>query len=287
MSLARKLGDVELVSIDSMCVYKGMDIGTGKPTPAERDEVPHHLVDLIDPSEEFSVARYKQLAEEAISGIEERGCCAVLVGGTPLYLRAVVDDLEIPGRWPEVAAQLEARLDEPGGVEALHSRLASIDPLAAARMEPGNKRRVVRALEVSLGSGRPFSSFGAGLKAHPDTGFQLVAIDVPLQELYRRISDRFHSQLDAGLLGEVRELARRELSKTARQALGYRELLAYVAGEMDLDEAVDAAISGIRRLARRQLAWFRRDPRVEWTASPGKALAACERVLEDWAKCRR
>ena len=159
LAVARRLGDVEIVSVDSMQVYRGMDVGTAKPTVAERAEVPHHLLDVADPAEPFSVGAYQALAREALADIERRGRRALLVGGTGLYLTALVDDLTLPGRFPEVAADLET---EPDTV-ALHERLTTLDPVAAARMQPSNRRRIVRALEVTIGSGRPFSSFGPGL----------------------------------------------------------------------------------------------------------------------------
>ncbi|HMJ76921.1 MAG TPA: tRNA (adenosine(37)-N6)-dimethylallyltransferase MiaA, partial [Iamia sp.] len=160
LEVARALPDVELVSIDSMQVYRGMDIGTASPTPAERAEVPHHLVDIADPWEEWSLARFQAAASEVLADVAARGKRAVLVGGTGLYLRAVIDGLALPGQHPEVRAELEADPD----TRALHRRLADLDPLAASRMEPDNRRRVVRALEVTLGSGRPFSSYGPGLE---------------------------------------------------------------------------------------------------------------------------
>ena len=172
LALARHLGDAEIVSLDSMQVYRGMDIGTAKPTPAERAEVPHHLIDVADPWDDFTVADFQALFHQALAGIEARGHRALLVGGTGLYLRAVVDDLEIPGRYPEVRATVES---EPDTV-ALHRRLDELDPVAAGRMEPTNRRRVVRALEVTLGSGQPFSSFGPGLETYPESRFRLVGI---------------------------------------------------------------------------------------------------------------
>ena len=162
-----------------MCVYRGMDIGTSKPGPEARAAVPHHLLDLVDPDEDFTVTQFQQAAREALAGIERRGHHALLVGGTGLYLRAVVDDLAIPGRYPDVAAALEAELDEGRAEPAdLHARLAELDPVAAARMEPTNRRRVVRALEVTLGSGRPFSTFGPGLEAYPASGTPQVGLSL-------------------------------------------------------------------------------------------------------------
>jgi tRNA dimethylallyltransferase len=163
LALARADPAWEILSVDSMQVYRGMDIGTAKPTPAEQAEVPHHLIDVLDPWEDATVAWYQTQARAVLADLEARGKRGLLVGGTGLYVQAVVDDLDIPGQHPEVRAALEAEPD----TAALHARLRALDPVAAARMEPGNRRRVVRALEVTLGSGRPFSSFGPGVHATP------------------------------------------------------------------------------------------------------------------------
>ncbi|HEV3400289.1 MAG TPA: tRNA (adenosine(37)-N6)-dimethylallyltransferase MiaA [Acidimicrobiales bacterium] len=282
---ARRLGDVELVSVDSMQVYRDMDIGTAKPTAAEQSEVPCHLLDLADPSEDFSVARYQTAAAAAIAEIEQRGKRALLVGGTGLYLQAVVDQLSLPGQWPAVRAELEEEAATPAGVGALHRRLAVADPPAAARIEPANRRRIVRALEVTLGSGRPFSSFGPGLGAYPSTRFRLAGVWLPRQVVGRRIAERYEAQLAAGFLDEVRALAQRPggLSRTARQALGYRELLDHLKGKATLDDAVDLAVRRTREFARRQRAWFRRDPRIAWLATAANPLATLDALLGHWA----
>ena len=162
LAVARREPDVEIVSVDSMQVYRGMDIGTAKPTVAERAEVPHHLIDVADPWDDFTLAWFARTARDAVADIEARGRRALLVGGTGLYLRAVIDDLDIPGRYPEAREALEQDPDTLG----LHRRLADLDPVAAGRMEPTNRRRVVRALEVTVGSGRPFSSFGPRQISH-------------------------------------------------------------------------------------------------------------------------
>jgi tRNA dimethylallyltransferase len=264
---------VELVSVDSMAVYRGMDIGTAKPTPDERRAVPYHLLDLVDPGEEFSVRQFQAAGRRALDGIAGRGHAALLVGGTGLHLRSLVDDLEFPGRFPEVAAALEDELATaagPGELEVrlhqLHGRLDLLDPVAAGRISPTNRRRLVRALEVCLGSGRPFSSFGPGLDRYPPTAVTLVGLRCDRAELDRRIGERFARLMDRGLLEEVRALAARPggLSRTARQALGYRELLAHVEQGTPLDAAVAEAVRRTRSFARRQLAWFRRDPRIVW-----------------------
>ncbi len=274
LAVARTRPDLELVTVDSMQVYRGMDIGTAKPTAAERAEVPHHLLDVADPDEDFTVARYQRAARAVLADIEARGRRALLVGGTGLYLRAVVDDLEIPGRWPDVRAELEAEADTVGP-EALHARLLSLDPVAAGRMEPSNTRRIVRALEVTVGSGRPFSSYGPGMAARPASPIAQVGVDRPTDELDARIARRYEEQLAAGFLDEVRALAARPagLSRTARQALGYKELLAHLDGELDLDAAVDLAVRRTRRFARRQRAWFRKDHRIRWIPPDGNLLS--------------
>jgi tRNA dimethylallyltransferase len=269
---ARPAGEVELVTADSMQVYRGMDIGTAKPSKAEQAEVRHHLLDLIDPSEDFSVARFQAEARRALDDIAARGKRAIVVGGTGLYVRSLVDGLTIPGQWPDVRAELDQEPD----TAALHRRLRDLDPTAAARMEPGNRRRIVRALEVTLGSGRPFSTFGPGLEAYPtDVPFHLVGLPRPGPDA---IAERFHRMLDAGLLDEVRALATRTLGRTARQALGYKELLRHVEDGAPLDECIDEAIRRTRKFARRQEAWFRRDPRIRWL----EIGATADEVLGDW-----
>ena len=262
LAAARALPAVELVSVDSMQVYRGMDVGTAKPTSAERAEVPHHLLDLVEPWEECSVAAFQAEARAVLADLAARGRRAVLVGGTGLYQRAVVDDLDIPGQHPEVRAELEAEPD----TAALHRRLTDLDPVAAARMEPTNRRRIVRALEVGLGSGRPFSSYGPGLDAHPADAIPQVGVRLPAPVVADRIAARYRAQLDQGFLEEVDALLAldRPLSRTAGQALGYREMAAHLQGEVDLEEALDEAVRRTRRFARRQRAWFRRDPRIAW-----------------------
>jgi tRNA dimethylallyltransferase len=282
LDAVRRLGDVEIVSADSMQVYRGMDVGTDKPRAAARASVRHHLLDVVDPSEEFSVADYQAAARAAIADIEGRGKLALLVGGTGLYVQAVVDDLDIPGQWPEERARLEANADTPG----LYHRLAELDPVAASRMEPTNRRRVVRALEVTLGSGRQFSSFGNGLTAFPPTRFRLFGIALEPDVVAQRIAARYARQLQDGFLDEVRALAARPagLSRTARQALGYRELLDHLDGKLSLDEAIEAAIRRTRTFARRQRAWFRRDPRIQWlTPDADDPCTIVAGLLGEWA----
>jgi tRNA dimethylallyltransferase len=277
--LARELGDVDIVSVDAMCVYRGMDLATAKPTALERADVPYHLLDLVEPSEEFTVAQYQRDAREATDAIFGHGRRALFVGGTGLYGRAVLDDLEIPGRYPEVRAELDERavLD----LDALYVELEALDPVAATRLERTNERRVVRALEVTLGSGRPFSSYGEGLMTYGPVRVVQVGLDVELDVLDERIDARFQRWMEEGLLAEVQALLERPggLGRTARQALGYRELLAHLEEGVPLDQCVRDAITQSRRLARRQRSWFRRDPRVEWFADPESAVRRLMEVL--------
>jgi tRNA dimethylallyltransferase len=263
LDLARRLGPgTGIVSVDSMQVYRGMDIGTAKPTRAERDEVPHHLVDVVEPSEEYTVACFARDISSVLQGAQQRAERLVLAGGTGLYLRAALGDLDVPGQFPNVRRKLEADPDTAG----LHRRLQQLDPVAAGRMEPTNRRRVIRALEVTIGGGRPFSSFGPGLTAYPPTPVRLFGLRMPREVLDTRIAERLQDQMTAGFLDEVRALAERPdgLSRTASQALGYRELLDHLAGRESLDAAVDRAVTRTRQFARRQERWFRRDPRISW-----------------------
>ncbi|MDQ1439596.1 MAG: tRNA dimethylallyltransferase [Acidimicrobiaceae bacterium] len=262
-----------------MQVYRGMDIGTAKPSAAEQAEVPHHLLDVADPGEEFTVTRFQAAFQQALAAIEGRGHRALLVGGTGLYVRAVVDDLSPPGQWPEVRAEVESEQD----TSSLHARLAALDPDAAARMEPTNRRRVVRALEVTLGSGRPFSTFGPGLDAHPPSPFRMVGLWLPRPVVAQRIQARVQAMVEAGLPDEVRALASRPdgLSRTARQALGYKEFL----DGMGAEEAVAETVRRTKAFARRQRMWFRRDPRITWFGAAANPFAVLPALLGDWSRC--
>jgi tRNA dimethylallyltransferase len=281
LELAVQTPGVELVSVDAMQVYRGMDIGTATPSAAERAAVRHHLLDLADPSEPFSVAEWRAAADGALDDIAARGGRALLVGGTGLYLRALVDDLELPGRWPEVRAELDQEPD----TAALHARLAEADPVAASRMVPTNRRRVVRALEVTLGSGRPFSAFGPGLETYPEVAVPQVGLRPPLDVLDRRIAERVAAMAEAGFVDEVRRLlaAPGGLGPTAGQALGYREVAAALQAGTSVEEALDETVRRTRTFARRQLRWFRRDPRIAW--DDGEDGGRARRWLGEWASC--
>jgi tRNA dimethylallyltransferase len=269
LEVAERL-DAEVVSADAMLVYRGMDIGTAKPTPEERARVRHHMVDLVDPGEEFSAARFQPLARAAIADVLARGRVPLLVGGSGLYFHAVVDEFVFPPTDPAVRDRLEAEAAEVG-LPALYGRLATADPAAAARIQPGNLRRTVRALEVMELTGRPFSSFRAAMD-DPVSRYQLTVLGLdPGAELLRaRAAERVAAMAEAGLVEEVRRLAERPLSRTARQALGYKELLDAMDQGTPMAEALDAVVRRTRAYARRQLAWFRRDRRVQWsTLRPG------------------
>ena len=264
IGLARSLG-AEVCSVDSMLVYRGMDIGTAKPTVEQRALVPHHLIDIAEPSERFTVARFQNLAGTAIADVGRRGATPLLVGGSGLYFRAVVDELVFPEEDTAVRAELQMEADT-AGAGTLYRRLELLDPAAAAKIEPANVRRVVRALEVPAITGSPFSSFAATWE-HRDPGRVRVAgVRMPADVLAQRISERISQMFAAGWLEEVRGLLEREIGSwlTSTQAIGYSELVRHLEGRLSLEEAWEATVRRTKNLARRQAAWFRRDPRVRW-----------------------
>jgi tRNA dimethylallyltransferase len=261
MAAATAVFGTEIIAVDAMQVYKGMDIGTAKPSPADREAVVHHCLDLVDPNAEMSVTEFRRVYDEAIATVAARPeSRALVVAGTGLYLTAAIDRLEPPGTWPDVRRSLEQEPD----TAALYDRLKSIDAAAADKIDPANRRRIVRALEVSLGSGQPFSSFGPGVGAYPPTPIVQYGIRWPRAELGQRIERRVRAMIAAGLLDEVARLATHGLSPTARQALGYKELIDHLDGLVGLDEAVAEIVTRTRRFATRQERWFRRDPRIRW-----------------------
>jgi tRNA dimethylallyltransferase len=256
----------EVVSIDSALVYRGMDIGTEKPTPQQLASVRHHMIDIADPSETLTVAEFQERARNAIEGILEKGATPLLVGGSGLYFRAVVDPLEFPPSDPAVRARLEEQRDG----ENLYDRLQRMDAAAASRIEPANLRRVVRALEVIELTGRLFSSFRTGWDEHLSIyDLEVVGLTWPRDELDLRINQRIDDQILRGLVEEVKELLEQGLrdSLTSVQAIGYRQIVDHLDGMVSLDEAVDQMKRRTRRYARRQLTWFRSDPRVRWFES--------------------
>jgi tRNA dimethylallyltransferase len=262
VDLALELGG-EVINADSMQLYQGMDIGTAKLTQAERRGVPHHLLDVWDVTTTASVAEYQDLADGVIADIEKRGKVPVLVGGSGLYIRAALGDLDFPGTDEAIRERLEAELAEHGPAR-LYARLKTQDPVAAAAILPSNGRRIVRALEVIELSGRPFS---ATMPAY-DGGRPAIQLGVQVDrgELDRRIEVRVDRMWAVGFEAEVRRLAGEGLreGKTASRALGYQQMLRYLDGELTLDGARAETVRATRRFARRQESWFRRDPRVRW-----------------------
>lgn len=252
--------DVEIVSVDSMQVYRGMDIGTAKPTAEEQLEVPHHCIDLVDASDEFTVGDFKAAHDVATADIAARGARTLLVGGTGLYHRVVIDDFDLPGEFADVRAELDTDPD----TENMHRRLIELDPLAASRMEPGNRRRVLRALEVTLGSGRPFSSFGPGVDAYPVSPVEQIGLRHARPVIAERVEARVRAMVDAGLIDEVTRLHESGMSRSAGQALGYKEIVDHLDGRVGKDEAIAMIVTRTRQFAVRQDRWFRRDPRVRW-----------------------
>ena len=266
VELALALGG-EVINADSMQVYRGMDIGTAKLTMAERRGVPHHLLDVWDVRQPANVADYQRLARRAIDDITAQGRVPNLAGGSGLYVRGALADLAFPGTDPAVRDRLEAELARDGAA-ALHTRLTGLDPAAAQAILPSNGRRIVRALEVIELTGRPFTATLPDYTA--DHGASGPAVQLGLrparEELDRRIGTRVGQMWAAGFEDEVRELERHGLreGRTASRALGYQQLLRYLAGEWTSDQAREETARGTRRLARRQEAWFRRDPRITW-----------------------
>ena len=278
IELARHRPNVEIISIDSMAIYKGMNIGTATPTILEQEEIPHHLINIVEPSEEFALPLFQSAVEKALREIAGRGNRAVLVGGTGLHVRAVVDRLEVPPRFLSIKDEIELISE----TSFLYRKLKDLDPSAASKIEPGNRRRIVRALEVTLGTGRPFSSFGPGLDVYPPSPFTQIGIRFSRDLNDLRIAERYKIQIEDGFVEEVRDLVSdgRELSKTASQALGYKQLISYIEGENTLEEAIESAISSTRRFARRQEKWFRRDPRIEWLNLEKDPLEVLEKVIK-------
>ncbi len=270
IALARALGG-EVVNADSMQLYRGMDIGTAKLTPAERAGVPHHLLDIWDVTEPAAVAAYQALARAAIDDILARGRVPLLVGGSGLYIRAVLEEFDFPGTDPAIRARLEEEL-AAGGPAPLFERLSRRDPTAAAKILPSNGRRIVRALEVIELTGRPF----AAALPEPTPYYPAVQIGVDRDpaELDERIATRVDLMWAAGLLDEVRGLTGLRSGRTASRALGYQQALAQLDGVLSEAEARADTVRGTRRFVRRQRSWFRRDPSITWLDAASDTLVA-------------
>ncbi|WP_330126761.1 tRNA (adenosine(37)-N6)-dimethylallyltransferase MiaA [Propionibacterium freudenreichii] len=275
IQLARSLDasghPAEIVNGDSMAIYAGMDIGTAKPSASDRALVPHHLVDVLEVTQTSTVADFQQLAREVIARLRSSGRIPILVGGSSLYVRAVIDDFEFPGTDPQVRARWERELAAHGAA-ALYEELVRRAPQARGAIEPANSRRIVRALEVLELTGH----YSPHL---PPPHYLLVNVHqfglvVDREEMDRRIEERVHAMFDAGLVDEVCRLEGRGLRRgvTAARALGYQQVLAMLDGQLDQQGAIRATIDGTRRFARKQLGWFRRDPRIEWLPADGTDL---------------
>ncbi len=276
VSLALAL-EGEVVNADAMQFYRGMDIGTAKITEAERRGVPHHLLDILDVTEEASVSDFQQQARAVIADIHARGKRAILAGGSGLYVRAALDVLEFPGTDPAIRRRLEAE-EATAGLAPLRARLELVDPVSAGRL--GDARRVIRALEVFELTGRPFSSFMPS-REYFQPAVQ-IGLEVDRDELRERLAARVHTMVRQGLLAEVERLDAAGLrrGRTASRALGYAQFLKVVDGESELEQAAEETIVATRQFARRQLTWFRADPRISWLdwqdpALPAKAAALC------------
>ena len=263
LDLAERLGG-EVVNTDAMQVYRGMDVGTAKLPPAQRRGIPHHLLDLMSVREVASVAQFQRLARAEVAEIRGRGRVPILVGGSALYTRAVLDRFEFPGTDERLRADLEAELAAVGPLD-LHRRLAGIDPVAAAAILPENGRRIVRALEVIELTGQPFSASLPRLE-YVDPRTVQIGLDIDRPTLDARIEQRVSEMFAGGLLEEVARLLAEGLAegRTASRAIGYREAAAYLRGELSLEAARERTVIATRRFARRQDAWFRKDPRITW-----------------------
>jgi tRNA dimethylallyltransferase len=279
VELCRRIGGAEIINADSMQLYRGMDVGTAKITADERRGVRHHLLDVLDVTEPASVAEFQQWARAAIADCHARVVTPVVVGGSSLYIRAVIDRLDFPGTDADVRARWEAELGARGA-EALHALLADRDPDAAAQILPSNGRRIVRALEVIEVTGEPFVATLPPFESiYSDP--TLIGLDVPRDVLDARIADRVDRMWAAGFVDEVRDLLPSGLAEgpTASRALGYRQILQFLDGEISEDEARDATIAGTRAFARRQDRLFRKDPRIHWLAYDDPALVDAAEAL--------
>ena len=276
MSAGLSNGNTEIVVCDAMQVYKRMDIGTAKPTLEDQQKIVHHCIDLVEPSARFTVSDYQIAARAAVADIHAREKNALVVAGTGLYLTSLIDDLAFPGEWPEIRRELQ---EEPD-VNTLYRRLKALDPVAAANIERSNRRRIERALEVCMGSGKPFSDNAPGTGAYPDNGVVQIGLLWPRNVLVKRVAERVNAMLKWGFLDEVRDLRKSgNMSITAKQALGYAELLRHLEGKCTLEQAVGDIVIHTRQFAVRQERWFRRDPRITWVNIEKNPVAEIGAVL--------
>lgn len=278
IELARALG-AEIVSVDSALVYRQMDIGTAKPSPAVRAEVPHHLVDLLDPGEAYSAGRFLRNALAAMEAVHARGRIPILAGGTMLYFRALQRGLaKLPEANQALRAELDARAADQGW-PALHEELARVDPVSAARIRPGDSQRIQRALEVWHLTGAPLSQLQSAAVAPPE-GWHFLKLGLApasRADLHGAIEQRFHQMMAAGFLAEVTRLHDRgdlHAGLPAMRAVGYRQLWAHLEGECSLDEAVRRGVAATRRLAKRQMTWLRAEAGLRWLTDPADGRPA-------------
>lgn len=271
MAAATSVPNVHIIAADAMQVYRRMDIGTAKPTEEDQRQVVHYGVDVAEPSERYSVARFAEDVAAARKKISKANASELIVGGTGLYVTALVDGLSMPGDYPKIRAQLEANRD----TEALYEQLSELDPEAVKKIDPNNRRRMIRALEVCLGSGKTFSSFGEGIGAYPPVDTVQIGIKWKREALRERIALRVHKMIEAGLVDEVRGVLNepKGISDTARQALGYKEIIEHIERRWTLEEAIDATILRTQQFAVRQERWYRRDPRIQWVEVQNDPIA--------------
>lgn len=271
----------EVVNVDSMQLYRGMDIGTAKLLPAEREGIPHHQLDVLDVTEKASVARYQRDAVADVEDIRNRGNTPILVGGSMMYVQALVDDWQFPPTDPKVRAKYMRRQEEIGP-RALHEELAEVDPQAARIIEANDPRRTVRALEVIELTGKPFQASQPPKDAPPRWGTIMLGLATEPQWIHSRIEKRTHRMFEHGLIEEVEGLAKKGLTadSTAGRAIGYSQVLAMLRGEKSQSEAVEETIIGTRRYVRRQRSWFRRDKRIHWLDAARDTTAQAFDVLD-------
>jgi tRNA dimethylallyltransferase len=275
--------DGEIVNADSLQVYRGMDIGTAKPSPELRRRVPHHLIDIVDPGTGFSASDFRREAERTITDIERRGKRVIVVGGTGLYIKALLHGLaNTPRGGGEIRRELEAEARERGGAHLLH-RLAEVDPATAGRLHPNDLVRIIRALEVYLQTGRPISHFRCEHGFSDNTyDYLKVGIAVERRELYRRIEERVDLMMDTGLVREVEGLLLAGYGPGLKplRAIGYKEICAHLAGGFPLDEAVSLIKRDSRRYAKRQMTWLGREDEIIWVEYPEEFDTICNHVIE-------
>lgn len=279
ISLAKEFGG-EIISADSRQIYRGMDIGTAKASPAMRAEIPHHLVDIRNPDEEYTVADFKRDADEVIRAIAAKGKLPIMVGGTGLYVKAVVENLDIPkiAADPALRASIEKEI-ETEGLEAVFAKLVALDPEAAYVVDPKNPRRVVRALEVAITTGEPFTA----QRKKNDPLYQAleIGIDPGAEILRERINQRIDQMMRDGLTDEVKKLLKEYGQKTiAFDAIGYREIIAFLDGTQTLEEAVAAMKMNTWHFAKRQMTWFKKDTAIRWVRDGSEAIALCQAFLK-------